>query len=143
MRNFALLLAVSSLASVLPSQLAAQSFRLRANIPFAFVMDGKTMPAGAYEISAGTILNGTVLVRNQNSNVAAMAHMMAPTLPGMTETDAAVLTFDRYGDRYFLAQISPGGGETGLELNTAFEEHKALKQETANRPEKVTVLAMR
>jgi hypothetical protein len=143
MRRFALFLTFCCLAAVMPTHLAAQSFRLRANIPFAFVMDGKTMPAGEYAIEAGTVMQGTVIIRNDDRHAAAIAPILVPTDPGVTENSAASLRFNHYGNQYFLAQVWPGFDGTGLELNTSAEERKTAKQESANKPEAVTVLAMR
>jgi hypothetical protein len=143
MKNLALLLFVSCLASVMPAHLAAQTFRLKANIPFAFVMNGKAMPAGPYEINAGTLLQGTLMVRNEDNNVGALAPILAPTDPRPDESSAARLTFDHYGDQYFLARVSPGPEETGLELNTTAEERRAGKHEAANHHAAVDVLATR
>ena len=140
MKNFSLVF-VFCLASVIPAHLAAQSFRLTANIPFAFVMDGRTMPAGEYILEAGTFARGTVLVRSEDRKLGAMA-ILAPVAAGPDENATPRLTFDHYADQYFLAQISLPGASL-FELNTAGEEHKAGTQQAANHHETVTVLATR
>jgi len=72
-----------------------------------------------------------------------MAMGAAPVYTGQAENSAAVLTFDHYGDQYFLTQVMPGFEGVGIELNTSAEEHRTAKEQTANKLEKVTVLAMR
>ncbi len=47
-------LAVSFFGVLMAMPLAAQSFTLRANIPFQFVVEGKTMPAGTYLVRRKT-----------------------------------------------------------------------------------------
>jgi len=143
MKKLALFLTFSCLASVLPAQLAAQTFRLQANIPFAFVVSGKTMPAGQYEINAGKIGNGSLMVWNEEAKTGAMAMASNPVYAGQTENPSAILNFNRYGDRYFLTQVMPGFDGVGLEFNTSAEERTTAKERAASKPEKVTVLARR
>jgi adenine/guanine phosphoribosyltransferase-like PRPP-binding protein len=41
---------------------AAQSVALRANVPFSFVLNGKTLPAGEYSVVEGTS-QGMMIIR--------------------------------------------------------------------------------
>jgi len=86
--------------------------RIVANVPFEFIANGKTMPAGKCTITAlgdgMTILS----IRSGNENLLAV--------PQDTESrhasEKTTLVFHRYGDLYFLASISRQGQTRGYEL---------------------------
>src|SRR5215472_3715364 len=84
---------------------------IKAQVPFQFVANGKTMPAGEC-IVAVVVSNG-----RQWSRSAAGQHVYA--LPNADESPNAsketALVFQEHGDRYFLAGIKHEGG-VGYEL---------------------------
>jgi hypothetical protein len=116
----------------------AQS-RTRANVPFDFNLDQKSMSSGSYEISS---VNEKVLaVRNLKTgesrlviafmNVEASAYQGAPH---------AKLVFRKYDDQYFLAEIW-SGDRIGIQLPESKREHE-MKLASASQPETV-VIAMK
>ena len=93
-----------ALAVTFPHHAAAQSVRilLRGNIPFAFEIGGKSLPAGNYEVlQVGADL---YTIRNMRGNIS--VQLMAFSYPqARTMPKSATLVFHRYGERSFLTEV--------------------------------------
>ena len=135
MKKHAVTLLILALVA-LPGLVNAQSRHvIKANVPFEFVANGKTMPAGEC----------TIEVRSDGQNIlwisAGDQHLFA--LPNSTESlkasDKTKLVFDRYGDRYFLSEISREGESRGYELPVSKLEKELRAQNVAR--SSVTLLA--
>jgi len=97
------LMALSKLA-------AAQSRKIvRAEVPFEFITNGKTMPAAFYTI---TVSGDSLLIRSGKSFVLAMSNATWLSQPAV----ATVLVFHRYGAHYLLSGIRCEGKDRGYEL---------------------------
>jgi hypothetical protein len=96
-RSFAALgtLALLTAASAFGQQ------KLIADIPFEFSIANKVMPAGHYDVAR---VAGQLLVRCYS----ARANVFAPTNNlggGPDENTPSRLIFNKYGDKYFLAEV--------------------------------------
>jgi hypothetical protein len=83
-----------------------------ANIPFAFAVSGKTMPAGEYTIQRAS-KSETSHVRVHNVTSGETVMVLAPTsLASYTtkEDVQAKVIFHRYGDRYFFSEVWTADG---------------------------------
>ena len=83
-----------------------------ANIPFAFAVSDKTMPAGQYTIQQSSRSNNFHL-RVQNTANGESAIVLAPSSNASyktTEKVEAKVIFHRYGDRYFFSEIWTADG---------------------------------
>jgi hypothetical protein len=89
----------------------------RANVPFAFKVGTKQMPAGTYNVQneLGTNL---VMVRNvqTGTSVVAMGLQQSPS----EKTNK--LIFHRYGSQYFLTQILGEKGSQGMVFRATRQE---------------------
>ena len=97
--TLALVLAVTFAQSA-----TAQSVRilLRGNIPFAFEVGGKLLPAGNYEV----LQVGADLFTIRNLRGDAAVQLMASSYPQARKMpQSATLVFHRYGDRSFLTEV--------------------------------------
>jgi hypothetical protein len=109
-------LALILLAGVLATGAKAQTNspqRLVANIPFAFKVGDRTLPAGHYTIS---VLNPssdrkTLQVRSMDGRSTAI--VLTNNASGKL-SEQSKLVFDRYGDHYFFAQAQMAGDSTTL-----------------------------
>jgi hypothetical protein len=84
--------------------LQAQVLDSRADIPFAFWLGQKLMPAGAYSIFH--LASGAVLLKGEgkNQNMTSVVFLGLPA--SRPETDLkGKLEFNRYGDTYFLSEV--------------------------------------
>jgi hypothetical protein len=109
-----------------PLALLAQE-QLNASIPFAFTVGTKSFAAGNYSIHQ---LNAghTLLIRNDKDGSGVMAMVMNGQQSQKAGT--SVLSFKRYGDRYFLSEIR--GDEQGwLFFQSAAEKELIVKTSAA------------
>ncbi len=116
---------VSALSLLLVAASAfAQTTKVQADIPFNFVVNRTTMPAGAYTIS--TIgLGGTLAIHGPNNKAIKLVNA------GYAQSNApsarTKLVFRCYGNRYFLSQIWTEGSDRGRQLpKTAAESEVAM-----------------
>lgn len=121
-----------------PARAQLPGTSIRANIPFDFMVKGKTLPAGPYEIRR---INDEpqgldIYSRSNHENV-------------LFETDAiqtrtfhrAELVFHRYGNTYFLYEIWTPGENVGRELPTSRAERR-LERESAKTNTKPEMVAL-
>src|SRR5215831_18530339 len=91
----------------------------KATVPFDFAIDGKTMPAGTYSVSE----IGDAEIRVANSESSAVVLMRGQREERLTY-QSAKLVFHKYGDKYFLAEVWNGAGNTGLQIPTSKMEQE-------------------
>ena len=117
---------------------------IRASIPFDFIVKGRTLPAGEYEITR--ILDEPIglLLRNVNDK---HDKVVVETEPKIDRSIAKrdELIFNRYGDSYFLSEVVTGGEQTNEEINPSHAERTLRREMTVRNqaaPETVTVAAL-
>jgi hypothetical protein len=89
---------------------AASAETINVKIPFPFVVQGRTLPAGQYAIERDVQSPSTVLIRGENGNKAAMYVMTLPVVDAHAE-DKPALTFKRGETNYRLVDIWNGNGQ--------------------------------
>ena len=127
---------LSSLTLLTAAAAFAQSDAvMKADIPFAFHIGAKILPAGHYEVHP-QIIPGVVLIRCLECKVSAMIQVL-PVLARKTP-GAATLMFNRYDETYFLSSVwipgYPQGGEvrkSKVELEFARKSSMAAPAEVA------------
>jgi len=143
-RYFNIPLAIIVLAGVLVVGAQAQTSgaqRVIANVPFAFTVGQKTLPAGRYTI---TVLNPssdrkTLQVRSMDGHSSAI--VLTNSIDG-NAADNTKLVFDRYGDRYYFAQAQMAGDSTRLAaVRSKAEREERLALAKANKKSVVTIVA--
>ena len=99
---------------------SAQIVRLKANIPFNFVLNKAELPAGEYTLVSLGSSGTAMLIQSADGQTAKMV------LPNACESSkaptASKLVFHRYGSEYFLAQIWTAGYQQGKELPKSSRE---------------------
>jgi hypothetical protein len=86
---------------------------MRANIPFAFTVGDKTLPAGVYTVR---VLNPAsdrkvLQIRSERGDVSAMVQTVPAKDAPSSDTK---LVFRRYGENYFFAKAQTAGEPTSL-----------------------------
>jgi hypothetical protein len=133
-----MIIALALLVSVPITQAQA---RERANVPFDYSLNQKTMPAGSYEISS--VGGSTLAVRNlKTGNASLVIESMRVQASQAAGTPHAKLVFRKYGDQYFLAEIWDGQSNTGIALHESKREQELKLARDTNQPELV-VIAMK
>ncbi|SRR5258708_27589110 len=130
---------VALLAVFMVGDSVAQTIRMKAAVPFEFIVNGSTLPAGQYTIqSFGTADGRTLLVRNTDADQKATINGIGmESLNAVKETK---LVFHRYGNRYFLAQVWIAGSQGGQEFPRSHRESE-LAKDYSNTPQEVDVVA--
>jgi hypothetical protein len=92
----------------------AQSDEVRATVPFDFIANQATVPAGTYSITRLDMTSNIVVIHGLNKK----ANLMVGTMNqgSRKPCDKTKLVFHRYGDRYFLSQIWVEGSSHLREL---------------------------
>jgi hypothetical protein len=122
-KHAATLLILSIIA--LPGLVSAQTRALlKADVPFEFVANGKTMPAG-WCIIQGRGDGQTILSINSGSEHMFVAPNSTESLKPSAKTS---LVFHKYGDRYFLSSINREGDQRGYELPASSLEKELRAQ---------------
>jgi hypothetical protein len=118
-------------AAVSAQPQSATASRVIANIPFEFNVGYKTMPAGEYSVQTVESAGDALLIKNANASMFALRLSQA-TIPSKNKTRAH-LVFNRYGERYFLAEVWNGIDDTGRQLLKSQEE-RAVEREFSSAP---------
>jgi hypothetical protein len=110
MRTKSLAMAGAVLLSIVAAgECLAQSRSLEVDVPFAFEVGNRTLPAGSYRVETVPTGAGALeILRSSSGDV----RQTISTTAAITKsgTPAPALVFHRYGNRYFLAQIRTGDG---------------------------------
>lgn len=115
----------------------AQDIHVRANIPFNFIVNKDTLPAGQYEVKAeGSSGSHVLAISNWEERTARL--FLTNNVDSLANSSKTKLVFERYGDRYFLSQIWVQGEGTGRELPKSAREREVAMDYV---PAKVVVLA--
>jgi hypothetical protein len=93
----------------------AQTERPLYQIPFSFKAEGVELSSGKYILSSGTGAQ-TGMLRGENGK--GVLFIISGTLSGNDRS--AHLTFNKYGDRYFLRQV--WDGNTGSPITISVDE---------------------
>ena len=115
-RHLNLLLAITMFAGAFAMTAQAQtagSQKVVANIPFAFNVGNKTLPAGKYTITVVNPSSDRKILQIRNASGRSNAIVMTTAVSGNAADDAK-LVFRRYGDRYFFSQAQMAGDSTSL-----------------------------
>jgi hypothetical protein len=96
-----------------------------ANIPFAFVVDGKTLPAGTYNVSR--VSQGSeLLISSWNTGV-----FVIPTELDSSGAQKPVVSFEKLGDTYFLRQVNTPIGSFIIDTRGEITNLTRLKQQAS------------
>jgi len=135
MKKYAATLLILMLAGLTGLANAQTGTTIIAEVPFDYIVNGKTMPAG--EISVKVENNGQAYLEITSGQRSAFA------IPNPDETarpaEETSLVFHKYGDRYFLAGVKRAGQNRNYELPAGSLE-KELRASNVDEKE-VTLVA--
>jgi hypothetical protein len=98
----------------------AQQTKVKANIPFDFVVGDRAYPAGEYALNSVTS-NG-IVIRIDNTEEGFAGTTLSNPCTGITPSASTKLVFHRVGDYYFLYQIWTEGNLSGREFSKSRTE---------------------
>lgn len=129
-KGFAMLALLVALAHLSAASANAQSNRVRADIPFDFIVANEKLAAGSYVISPITGTGDVLSIRNMKGKG---ANRLTSELHNGRSSQVK-LVFHRYGQNYFLAEVWDGD-TSGRRLNKCRQE-RAIERELASIPSK-------
>ena len=104
------------------ASLYAQTMNLRATIPFAFRAGEKAMPAGEYTIRHS---GGSLILHNEGGSSVILLTNAASRANAPND---ARLSFNRYGERYFLSSVWTSDSRDGREILRGRAEKELARQ---------------
>ena len=122
-RNYLLLAA--AVALLVATGANAQTINVKANVPFSFVVNRTTLPAGEYSLESIGNGGGALVIRGANTKTASL--IMSHACESLNAASHGKLVFHRYGGQYFLSQVWVGGDNRGHELPTSAREKEVAK----------------
>ena len=126
-----LMLFAAALALLVTTATSAQTIRVQATIPFSFVVNRATLPAGEYSVVSADDEGRVLLVSEVNSHSKNL--VVTNSCRSTKATMDTKLVFHRYGDRYFLNQIWVEGNDAGHELPTSRREKEVARDYSMQR----------
>jgi hypothetical protein len=117
----------------------AQTIKVKADIPFDFVVDKQTMPKGEYNVETiGSEGSSVLLITNADgtSKKLESVHSCRSVLSPM----GSKLVFHRYGNDYFLSEVWSTKADSGYEFRQGRLERELAK---ASSKSNVAVAALR
>src|SRR5438094_822043 len=96
---------------VVASVYANSNGPMKVNIPFAFTVGDKTLPAGQYTFERNQLIPQLVMIRSTDGRTTARG--FTTRVYSHTSQTQAKLVFHRYGNQYFLAQVWRGVMDDG------------------------------
>jgi hypothetical protein len=117
------------------SAIAADTFIIKAKVPFDFMVGNQRVEAGEYLIAHDAARN-SVRITARETGVALLA-LRHPAGDNATGQPYA-LVFNKYGERHFLREIWGGPGVAGAQLPASRSEKEAMARRV---PEKTTLTA--
>lgn len=106
----AVVLTLSLLLGFLPA--AAGDLKGTAEIPFPFIVAGKTMPAGEYEIYRPASMNHYAIWLRDVRTLQNVVCLVNPDATGIHKESK--LVFNRYNDQTFLRTVVVGGAASNV-----------------------------
>jgi hypothetical protein len=109
---------------------------MRIKVPFDFYLDDQLIPTGEYSFAMDSNNHATASQVTLWSIQGTVMRMVL-TSPG-TENDATVnqLSFNKYGDKYFLSTVSIGGHRATVKM---LKLEKELRAQMEKKPATITV----
>lgn len=127
----AIVLAMATMTSA--TSATAQTAILQVKVPFGFENGSQHLPAGLYTISMET--PNLMLIRGDSGGGFAMVNPQESTKPANTST----VVFRRYGQRYFLRDVSVAGSTNSLHCVKSKSEKQLQIARTEPAPTDVEV----
>ena len=136
----ALMTLIVAFAVSVPAVHAQSSNMLSADVPFAFNIDGKQMPAGQYEVREAGLRATVIETKDGKQHVVGLY-----SYAGENTKQASKLVFDKVGGEYFLREIWTSATSQGLSVPESKHEKEILSASrgTSGGGSETVIVAMR
>ncbi len=133
-------IAIFSLTMLVLVAVAAHAQGVRATVPFEFIVDNETFPAGEYTVTL-TPFQGRQMALLSGPDGKGLRFLSTLPCEPAAKDGNAYLLFRGYGNRQFLAQIWTGSSSVGRELSMSKAEREVVKRAKGSEPQKLLVAA--
>jgi hypothetical protein len=99
------------------------------NVPYEFVVAGKTLPAGNYRVNRISTSNINQLALTNVENRTSVLLVSGEVIS--TREDKPALSFDRVGDQYFLSKIETAEHIFTIPVSTKANQLVAMKKQAS------------
>ena len=120
-----LVLFAAALALLVTTAASAQTTKMKADIPFKFIVNRATLPAGAYSVESLDEAGSVLAIRGPDPKANSLA--MSNSCRSANPASQTKLVFHRYGDQYFLYQVWIQGKTNGREFLPSPREKEVAK----------------
>jgi hypothetical protein len=136
----ALMTLVAAFAIAVPAVHAQSKIELSATVPFAFSVNGNSLPAGDYEVAQVGDRATLIETRDGQNKVLGLYAYAGPS-----NGDQTKLVFDKIGDHYFLREIwtSARGQGMAVPKSKLENEIQASNRESGGGGAQTVVIALR
>jgi len=131
--KFGFLSVIALVTAVGSAQGQSLEYKLRANIPFDFVVADKKLPAGEYSIGRARQDSGDSILLISSADGRGNAIRLSIPVESRVPKNEGTLVFHRYGDQYFLSQVWPASASTGRELARSLSERELAANSSAGK----------
>ena len=138
---FSILVLLAAFAANFSAQAAASSTTVF-NVPFDFVVAGKTLPAGSYLVVRSTLYSKDILsLRRLDDNEG--VYVLTLTVESNEAQKDSKLVFNHYQDQYFLSEFWTSGEATGRKVLKSEKEKSLARavEKAGAKTERVAVLS--
>jgi len=105
---------------------SAQYHPAQADVPFAFVVSGKTVPAGRYTISQFSASTPVFTLQNEQESLFALLGTR-----GQGDPSHPSITFKQVGSQWMLIRITPPGSQVAYSVpRSIYEKNPHMKMAT-------------
>jgi hypothetical protein len=115
-----------TLAMLTSAAAYAQTFHLQATVPFGFNVGSRQFPAGKYDIQSASNREHVLYIRNVDSGEGAFA--IPQSCESAHASSQTRLTFRRYDQHYFMAEVWVAGYTQGHQFRVGKREAELAKE---------------
>jgi hypothetical protein len=105
---------------------AQELSRIVVEVPFEFIVNGKTLPAGRYRVQRQFSDSDSVFYIGREGGAEGTSFTTSSALD-MSAPNNAALVFHHYGSTYYLSEILTGSRNTGYRLPVSRAERAAAR----------------
>jgi hypothetical protein len=140
MKTRALVMAgVMALTAMATTRVAQAQQPVVVNVPFDFVAGNTQLPAGEYTVKVSGPTHSLIVISRKDATMSASINTNAAV--SSTPQTESKLIFNRYGDRYFLAQVWQEGYSQGRQLVKSSREKEVALTANLETEGQVTLVA--
>ena len=119
-RMFSLIVGAIALVALAPFSVTTSAQEMTCRVPFGFIVNGKTLPAGHYYVANN---DGMLMIRSERDGALALG---IPAGRRIEKAGIGSLVFLKTGTRYDLTEVwSPGGDGRILRVSRRQMEERA------------------